>query len=161
VGGTSSSIAIQQGGLIIPSPNIIKICDLNWNAKDGLIKDVKALQIEKPKNYSLTTTNKGVLAEANMYNLDTLNTTNSGKFVAYSDIAATGNMNHYGFVSILGENIIDNSETGDPMPRTSNTAFAMTKLYIPKGCSDSLSYNNTWFTGEGRTITDPIFKYNE
>lgn len=153
VSGLTSSIGIQQGGLIIPSPNIIKICDLNWNAKDGLIKDVKALQIEKPKNYTLTSSDR-IFDDNGLCNHDGLDTTSSGKFVQYT--AAGGGAGLQSEINIFGEQIIrnDDNSNGDRGNTQTNTSPV---LYIPKGCTDNL-YS---VGGAGRSTLNAIFKYNQ
>lgn len=164
VQGTSSSIAIEQGGVVTPSDSIVKVCDLNWKAKDGLIKDFKQAQLEKPIGYTLNNSDKNVLSDNHWMNNDPLDTTNSGKFAAYSMLFAQGNDYHYGYTSILGQNIILNRENEDPEYRNSGVAFPMSILYIPKGCTDNMSsycnYSEGSSTGVGRTVTDPIFKYD-
>lgn len=149
VSGFVNSYAYESGGVITPSNNIIKICDLNWRAKDGLIKDFKSLQLENLKDYRLKKAKRGY----GRYAVDSLNTSNSGKFVVYSGMFSTGS---YGSaLSIMGERIIYNPrDGGDALHRSSNVAFSSTPLYIPKGATDNMTEN----VNAGRSVSDPSFE---
>lgn len=154
VTGNATSYAIDNGGTVTPSDNIIKICDLNWNGKDGLIKDNKKLKLENIKDYKLCSVSRKNTYAEGKWAEESLNTANAGKFVCYTADMTAGGSPYYGSVNILGKNIIENSPPNDAAHRSHSYIMCYTKLYVPKGASDLMTVDNR----AGRLVSDSYLK---
>lgn len=127
--GASSGYSIDVGGVITPSPNIIKICDLNWKSDELVLNYVKDVQLENSNKYI-----KNQDRTIDDYGLgwETINTSDSAKFMCYTSRCATASGSDGGYANFLGKTFIDSRASGSPH-RGHWIAQAISLIFIPKG----------------------------
>ena len=129
--GNSNSYAYESGGVITPSDNIIKIAHLNWEAGDLILNSIEGFQLEGFKDVKLTSQNRSVNAYGQGW--ESIDTSNSPKFVTYTTRLATGRQNIWGSTSFLGKTINNAVDYGDSPYRGHWIATALSLIFIPKG----------------------------
>lgn len=134
--GNTNSYAIDAGGVVTPSDNIIKICHLNWESGDLILNSIEGFQIEGNRGVSLTSQNR-FISNKGIGNWDTLNTENSGKFVAYLSpfMNANGSMN--GTTTFMGIHLTGASSSNNNVERHHYVSAPISLIYIPKGATIS------------------------
>lgn len=137
--GTSSSIAIDSGGVITPSDNIIRICNLNWASDDLVLTGIENLQLENVAGVNITSQNRSIGVQG----WESIDTSNSGKFVAYTTRIATGRGNLQGSTNFMDLNINYAYDGGDSPYRGHWIATALSLIYIPRGFTLNDSYSGT------------------
>lgn len=134
--GNSNSYAYESGGVITPSDNIIKIAHLNWESGNLILNSIDGFQLEGFKGVKLVSQNRDVDG-CGLNNWDTLDTSNSGKFVAYLSPYANFNQSMSGKNYFMGLHVTgcnwDSTGDGNQWERQHFVAAPTSLIYIPKG----------------------------
>ena len=136
VTGNTNSYAIETGGVVTPSDNIIKISHLNWESGDLILNSIEGFQIEGNKGVSLTSQNR-FISNKGVGGWETLNTENSGKFVAYLSPLRNANSSMNGTTTFMGIHLTGASSSNNNVERHHYVSAPISLIYIPKGATIS------------------------
>ena len=133
--GNANSYAIETGGVITPSDNIIKISHLNWESGELILNSLEGFQLEGFHDVKLTSQNKCIENTGGQGSPDPFNNSRKGQFVAYTTRVATGKANCWGQTDFLGLNLnyAYEPQYSDAHKSSSWIATAISLIYIPKG----------------------------
>lgn len=132
--GLSNSYAIDAGGVITPSDNIIKICHLNWSSNELILNSIEGFQLEGNKGVALVSQNRGI-SQAGMNDWDNLDTSSSGKFVAYLSPFSNANMSYSGHNIFMGLHVTGAEASNNNYQRMHYVSAPISLIYIPKGAT--------------------------
>lgn len=138
--GNANSYAIDAGGVVTPSDNIIKLTHLNWASGNLVLNSIEGFQLENTKDVKLVSQNKRVRAEGGANVVDSWSNSNNGNFVAYTSRFYNGNGTSGGSTSFMGLQLTGGyGDSGGGRNHWGSTALSL--IYIPKGFTptDSIS----------------------
>lgn len=136
VTGNANSYAIETGGVITPSDNIIKISHLNWESGELILNSLEGFQLEGFHDVKLTSQNRGISAQG-LSDWDYLDTSNSGKFVAYLAPFSNANMTYTGTSSFMGIHLAGAETSNNNVKQHHYSAAPISLIYVPKGATIS------------------------
>ena len=134
--GSANSYAIDAGGVITPSNNIIKICHLNWESGDIILNALEGFQVEGNKGVALVSQNRSISGKG-INDWDYLNTSDSGKFVAYLSPFSNANMSYSGRNIFMGLHITGAETSNNSVGRHHYVSAPTSLIYIPRGATIS------------------------
>lgn len=131
VTGNSNSYAIETGGVITPSDNIIKIAHLNWESENLVLNSIEGFQLENVKDVKLVSQNREIDPHGGG-SYEPWNNSTSGKFVAYTSTFFNGNSTFGGTTTFMGLQLTGGYGDGGS-GRNHYSVTALSLIYIPKG----------------------------